>query len=107
MIEIPEWRAEPEPVLVNCQHVRELPQQQEFIVQFQTTGGKFTSFVPRQHVLPKEKCLHAFIIADVKDGVLIDIPAETLTSGPRLLVLDSEKASVLTFKNWMEMNGSQ
>jgi hypothetical protein len=106
MIKIPEWRLNPEPVLLNCLKVKDLPDQDECIVQFQTRDGHFTSFVPKQHVYPDEKRLKAVIIADVDGGILVDIPAETLTSGPRLLILDGEKESVLTFKNWMVQNGT-
>ena len=107
VVQIPRWRVEPEPVLVNCQNVKTLPQSSECIVQFQTKGGHFTSFVPSRHVNPADKQLHAFIIADVDQGVLVDIPAETLTSSSRILVLDSEKDSLLSFHDWVAANGSQ
>ena len=104
MVKIPEWRVNP---FVNCLTVHELPEHQECIVQFQTQGGNFTSFVPKRYVIPDGKYLYAAIIADVADGVLVDIPAETLTSGPRLLVRNSEMDSVLTFEDWTVKNGSQ
>ncbi len=102
MVKIPEWRQDPEPVLVNCLKVHEWPQFGEYIVQFENHEGHFTSFVPKQHVIPDGKFLHAFIIADVENGVLVDIPAETLTSGPRIQVTNAEKDTVLTFRNWVK-----
>ncbi len=107
MVKIPDYRAEPQPVLVNCLEVYRLPDDEEYIVQFQTLNGNFTSFVPKQHVIPEGKFLHAFIIGDVAEGFLVDIPAETLTSSPRLLVRHSESDTVLTFKDWTDQNGSK
>ena len=101
MLEMPTWRMVPEPVLINCLKVHELPNSKEYIVQFKSQRGNFTSFVPKQHVDPVRKGLHALIIADVRDkGYLVGLPVETLTSGPRLLVFESEKDDVLTFRDW-------
>ena len=102
MIKIPEWRQDPEPVLINCLKVHPWPQFGEYIVQFETQRGHFTSFVPMQHVNPEGKFLHAFIIADVEDGLLVALPAETVTSGPRIQVSNAEKDSVLTFRDWVK-----
>ena len=99
------WRTNPEPVLLNCSEVREIPGGDEFVVQFATRNGHYTSFVPKQHVDAINRRLHAYIVADVDDGVLVLIPAETLTSGPRLLVEESEKNMLLTASNWVTSNG--
>jgi hypothetical protein len=107
MIETPNWRVNPEPVLINCTNIQEFDNpHNEIIVQFETSKGHFTSFVQKIHVMEQAKKLHAFIIADVQDGFLIGLPAETLTSGPRLLVNNQEKDAVLTFKNWRAANGA-
>ena len=108
MIKTPEWRKKPQPVFVNLLKAVDFPAgDDEYIVQFQNHEGHFTSFVPKKYVIPEEKYLYAAIIADVDGGVLVDIPNETLTSGPRLLVLDSEVEEVLTLKDWTVKNGSQ
>lgn len=99
------WRTEPEPVLLNCSNVREMPDRDEFVVQFQTKNGHYTSFVPKQHVDASSLRMHAYIVADVAEGVLVLIPAETLTSGPRLLVEESERDELLTTSNWVTGNG--
>lgn len=99
------WRTNPEPVSLNCSEVREMPSGDEFVVQFATKNGHYTSFVPKQHVDAINRRLHAYIVADVDDGVLVLIPAETLTSGPRLLVEESEKNKLLTAGNWVTTNG--
>ncbi len=41
------WRVEPEPVFLNCSEVREMPGLDEFVVQFSTRKGHYTSFVPK------------------------------------------------------------
>ncbi|MCY4415318.1 MAG: hypothetical protein OXE87_03280 [Chloroflexi bacterium] len=99
------WRTNPEHVLLNCSEVREMPGGDEFVVQFTTKNGHYTSFVPKQHVDAINRRLHACIVADVDDGVLILIPAETLTSGPRLLVEESERKELLTVGDWVTSNG--
>ena len=95
---VPQWRDEPEPVWINCGDVRSL-RDEEFLVSFNANGKDFISFVPSRFIDPDKRLLQAVIIADVDEGLLVDIPVETLTSGPRILVLDSEKDSVLTFSN--------
>ena len=104
--QIPKWRMEPQQVWVNCQNIKESDLPEELIVQFKSNGEHFTSFVPKRFVNSAERRLQAIIIADVEEGLLVDIPAETLTSGPRILVTDSEKEQVLTFQHWVHKNGT-
>ena len=73
-----------------------MPGRDEFIVQFKTNRGHHTSFVPKQYVDADNRRMQAFIVADVDEGVLVLIPAETLTSGPRLVVEESERNELLT-----------
>jgi hypothetical protein len=95
MPQIPRWRLEPEPVWISCKSVKKLPQFKEVIVQFDANGEEFTSFVPEKFVNVEKKWLWGVIIAEFDGGILVDIPAETFTSGPRIAVMDSEKDSVL------------
>lgn len=95
MIEIPRWRFEPELVWLRCKTIKPLPQLHEFVVQFDADGAEFTSFVPERFVNLENNGLGACIIADVNGGVLVDIPADTFTSGPRIMVRDEERNSVL------------
>lgn len=88
MIEIPRWRAEVKPVWIYCKTIRPLPDGKETIVQFDLEGKEYTSFVQNRFVNHDNSGLGACIIADVSDGVLVDIPSDTFTTGPRLLVKD-------------------
>ena len=103
---IPQWRVKPQEVWVNCQDVKELNQEEEFIVHFEANGEEYVSFVPKRFVDLGERRLQALVIADVDGGLLVDIPVETLTSGPRILVREGEKDSVLTFSGWNVANGT-
>ena len=64
-------------------------------MQFETNGQEYISFVPARFVNEDNRGLGACIIADVSGGVLVDIPADTLSSGPRVMVRDSERDAVL------------
>lgn len=99
------WRTDPEPVLLNCSEVREMPGRDEFVVQFQTKNGNYTSFVPKEHVDAHSRRMHALIVADVDDGVLVLLPAETLISGSRVVVEESERDKLLTASDWVTGNG--
>lgn len=88
MIEIPRWRPEAKPVWIYCKTIRPLPDDQETIVQFDLDGKEYTSFVRNRFVNHANRGLGACIIADVPGGVLVDIPSDTFTTGPRLLVKD-------------------
>ena len=95
---IPSWRLEPEPVLIPCHTIKEgkgwlLPD--ELAVQFRMDGEEYTSFVPARFVDRERSGLMAAIIADCEDSWLVDIPVETLTSGPRILVPAAEKERVI------------
>ena len=96
MFQMSNWRPEPQHVFLNCSQVRDMPDRDEFVVQFKTKNGNYTSFVPKQYVDADKRRMHAYIVADVSGGVLVLIPAETLTSGPRLLVEESERNELLT-----------
>ena len=97
MPRVPEWRDEPEQVWIICQEMRDLPQLDEFLVLFKVNGEQFTSFVPKRFVDHDKMAIRGAIIAEFNGDLLIDIPAETLTSGPRILVPISQVESVLTY----------
>ena len=87
---VPEWLDEPKPVKIRCSLVRPGSHPGEMIVQFKANGEEFTAFVPESAVDPDERALRATIIAKVEDGYLVDLPTETLTSGPRIRVPHGE-----------------
>ena len=62
------WRTEPEPVFLHCSEVHQMPGRDEFVVQFKTKNGHYTSFVPKQHVDADNLRLQACIVADVDEG---------------------------------------
>ena len=94
-MQVPQWWEEPEPVELRCEKVLPGQHSNECIVQFKVNGDHFTAFVPIEFVNEKELTLAARIIADFGDSWLIDIPSETLTSGPRIRVGEKEKESVV------------
>ena len=107
LIEMPVWRMNPEPVLVNCHKILQLTNHDEYIVQFTCQRGNFTAFVEKRHVDRDRMGLHAAIYADVRGkGYLVRLPEETLNSGPQILVYESEKDEVLTFHDWTANNDS-
>ena len=95
MPRVPQWREQPEPVWVICQQVSESTHPDEVVVQFKNNGDEYTAFVPRKFVDIENRRLQAFIVADYDDSWLVDIPAETLTSGSRIRIHNPEKASVI------------
>ena len=102
MIEIPRWRFEPELVWLRCQSIREYSGNSiEFVVRFECNGEQFLSFVPKRFINLANNGMGACIVADVDGGVLVGIPAETLTSGRRIMVRDAERNAAL-----MPFNGA-
>ncbi len=96
--QVPTWRGQPVPVWIQCQSVTRggillLPY--EVAVHFEVDGEQFTSFVNEKFVDEGNKRLAGAIIADFNDSWLVDIPAETLTSGPRLLVPKADQGSAV------------
>lgn len=92
---IPTWRPEPERVLIRCQFVKKGSRPEELIVQFKVNGDEYTAFVPDHLVDIDIPGLQALIIGDYGDSLLIDLPTETLTTGSRIRVPQSEKEAVI------------
>ena len=99
MIQDAPSRTIPQPVFLKCSKISEIPSEDEFVVQFQTQNGHYTSFVPKQDVDLPNRRMKALIVAEVEDGVIVLMPAETLTSGPRLRVQNCEIDELLTSIN--------
>lgn len=95
MIEVPQWRSEAEAVRIFCKTIKLVPQLDEYIVQFNANGVEYTSFVPERFMDLAKQGMGAWIIAAVDGGVLVDIPADTFTSGSRIKIRDSERDAVL------------
>ena len=94
----PRWRIDPEKVWVKCNVIQKSSLPGELVVQFKVNGDEFTAFVPDSFVNQSKKALMGFIVADVGQNWqdwLIDLPMETLTSGPRIRVAESEKSKVI------------
>ena len=99
MLKTPDWREAPEPVWLACKPFNHDAQPfshlGEWTVHFVLNGTSYTTFVAKEFVDVTNCKLRAFIVADYDNDYLIDLPAETLTSGPRLRVPAAEKDTVL------------
>ena len=67
----------------------------ELVVQFKVNGNQVTSFVSGHFVDTVNNRLQGIIVADFGDSWLIDIPAETFTSGSRIRVKDPDKSAAV------------
>ncbi len=94
-LKIPLWRQEQEPVWIACRAIEALPEIEEHVVQFMANGELYTAFVPSRFVNLDKRAIAGQIIADIDEGILVDIPTETLNSGPRIIVTNSERNEVL------------
>ena len=94
-LNIPQWRIEQQPVWIACQDMRELPELDEYVVEFRANGQTYIAFVPTQFINTSISGLAGQIIADVSEGLLVDIPTETLSSGARIIVKSDEKDQVI------------
>ena len=66
------------------------------VVQFKVNGNSYTLFVMPSMVNVEERTMDAMIIADLDDsGFLIDLPSETLTSGPRIQISQKDAETVI------------
>ncbi len=96
----PVWRTDPESVWIHCKPIDwdAQPYQAlgELVVHFSLGGKMYTTFAPRELIDVQRNLMQAAIIADCDDDLLVQIPAETLTSGPRFLVSEVEESMVRT-----------
>ena len=94
--QLPEWWSEPEPVDLKVNHIGQVDAfPGECLVGFQINGENFTGFFPSKFVNQKKKVLSALIVADVDNGWLVRIPAETFQGGPQVVVPHCEKETLI------------
>ena len=85
--ETPEWISPPRPGALTCTYVGRGDVDWQRAVQFEVSGQRYTSLVPVEAVDQDRKTLRISIIGSLRDGsYLVDLPAETFTSGPRLQI---------------------
>ncbi len=86
-LEMPEWIWPPWPVSLKCSYVGRGDVEWQRAVQFEIDERKYTSLVPAEAVDEEHETMTVSIIGSLNDGTyLMDLPAETLTSGPRLRI---------------------
>ena len=93
----PVSKDEPEPVWIALQEIRKSDRPEEYLVQFKVHGEQFVSFVPRKYVNFEKKQMFGVVFAEYEGNLLVELPAETLTSGPRMRVPEDEIESLLTY----------
>ncbi len=87
IFETPEWISPPRTGELECVYVGRGDVDWQRAVQFVVNGHRYTSLVPVEAVDSERKRLRIKIIGSLKDGsYLVDLPAETFTSGPRLQI---------------------
>ncbi len=85
--EMPEWISPPRRGTLKCVYVGKGDVDWERAVQFEVDGHRYTSLVPAEAVDLDQKTLQISIIGLLADGsYLVDLPAETFTSGPRFQI---------------------
>ena len=98
MPKMPDFKLdEPESVWIALQEVRDISRPEEYLVQSKVHGEQFVAFVPRKYVDFEKKRMFGVVYAEFEGDLLVDIPAETLTSGPRIRVPRSQIENVLTY----------
>ena len=94
------WRTEPLNIWLQCSRINSDIQQfralNELVVHFEINGSKYTAFVPEEFVDIEKQLISAMIVADCGNDYLVDLPVETLTSGTRFLVPESEKDNLVS-----------
>ena len=82
-----EWIWPPLQGSLKCYYVGRGDVEWQRAVQFEIDERKYLSLVPKEAVDEEQETMTVSIIGSLEDGTyLIDLPAETLTSGPRLRI---------------------
>ena len=85
--EMPKWISPPQRGTLKCIYVGKGDVDWERAVQFEVGGRKYMSLVPADSVDAERKTLSVSIFGSLSDGsYLVELPAETFTSGPRLQI---------------------
>ena len=85
--EMPRWISPPGIGILMCDYVGDGDLDSQRAVQFVVEGRRYTSLVPADSVDSKQKRMQISIVGSLKDGsYLVDLPAETFTSGPRMRI---------------------
>lgn len=97
-MEIPQFRDRPQPVWLLCEQISREKDHPEYVVRFCIGGELFLTFVPvalADSVDEAGKRLKAFIVADFDNDWVIDVPGETMPSGPRFRVPSTQQGLIL------------
>ena len=85
--EMPKWITPPQRGTLKCIYVGKGDVDWQRAVQFEVDGQRYTSLVPVEAVDAERKTLSVSIFGSLSDGsYLVELPAETFTSGPRLQI---------------------
>jgi hypothetical protein len=88
-IKIPEWIAPPKEIKIRCEKITELGDSKELMIFIKINGEDLTAFIPPTMdfvINMVEKTVKAILVAKFNDDYLVDLPVETLTSGPRIRI---------------------
>lgn len=92
----PHW-LDPREVHIRTVEIRVGPGPGEYTVKIRINGDELISFVPSGSVNEQQQILRAVRIGELESDWLIDLPAETLTSGPRIRVPKDQEETLFTF----------
>ena len=94
------WRDQPSQAWLRCNKISTDIEQfaafDELVVHLEIGGSKYIAFVPQEFVDLEKQLIDALIVADYGDDILVDIPVETMTSGPRFRIPHSEMSILVT-----------
>ena len=94
------WNNKPEPIWISFEKVADEMQAfkilGETIIQLVIGNRRLTAFVPDRFLDRENNRLAAYTLASQGQNILIELPVETLDSGPRLLVPSSQMGDLVT-----------
>lgn len=88
-VKAPEWIAPPREIRIRCEKITKIGNSEELMIYIKINGEDFTAFIPPTMdfiINTVEKTIKAFLVAKFDEDLLVDLPVETLTSGPRIRI---------------------
>ena len=91
---IPEWREEPEPVIIRC-HFMPAEHEGKVIAIFSVKDRNYALSIEKRLADTNAKGFRAMIIADVEGAYLVDLPSQTMSQGSRMLISKQDMSKLL------------
>lgn len=100
-VQVPNWIESPKQISIRCEKITKIEGTQELLIHIKINGDDFTIFLPEENspvIDISNQTIKANLVATFNEDYLVDLPVDTLTSGPRIRIPKAQIPEVVIEK---------